>query len=468
MSFTIYDTFQRRQIPFEPMTPGVVKMYNCGPTVYNLAHIGNYRAFLFADLLRRWLEVSGYAVEQVMNITDVDDKTIQKSREEGLTLKQVTDRYIKVFFDELKQLNILPAKVYPRATDHIAEMVDLIRSLLEKGHAYKGPDGSIYFRVESYPEYGSLSGKRLEDLRIGDRVSSDEYESKEDVRDFALWKAWDREDGEVVWDTEVGKGRPGWHIECSAMSRKHLGEEFDIHTGGVDNIFPHHENEIAQSRCATGSRFAHHWMHCNYLIIEGKKMSKSLGNYYTFRDLIDQEWRAREIRYVLVATHYRAQLNFTLEGLGAARAALARLDEFRDSWRPAREDDVSAEIREIHEQANRGFDAAMDDDLNVSAALASVFQLVREVNAQNTLNGLTSGDVKLLEKTWDRWDHALGVFKPEVDKDEDSEWIERKIEERRIARERKDWGAADRIRDELLSQGIQLKDGADGTTWRRT
>ena len=467
MSFTIYDTYLRKQVPFEPMTPGIVRMYNCGPTVYDVAHIGNYRAFVFADLLRRWFEASGYKVEQVMNITDVDDKTIRKSREYGIPLNEITEPFIKSFFDGLDLLNIQPATHYPRATEHVPEMVELIKALLDKGHAYKGQDGSIYFSVESYKEYGRLSGKRLEDLRIGDRVSSDEYESKDDVRDFALWKAWDKDDGDVVWDTELGRGRPGWHIECSAMSRRYLGEEFDIHTGGVDNIFPHHENEIAQSRCATGSHFAHHWMHCNYLIVEGKKMSKSLGNFYTLQSLLDLGWRMREIRYVLIGTHYRAQLNFTIDGLNTARTSLARIDEFRESWKTAAPGDASREVAEAIEQADRGFTEAMDDDLNISAALAAVFQLVREGNAQTARNGLTSGDIELLEKTWDRWDHALGVLMPEEQEDEDAEWIERLIEERKVAREQKDWSAADRIRDELLAKGIQIKDGADGTTWRR-
>ncbi len=467
MSFAIYDTYLRKQVPFVPITPGVVRMYNCGPTVYDIAHIGNFRAFVFADLLRRWLEVSGYTVEQVMNITDVDDKTIQKSRESGVPLERITAPFITSFFDGLKLLNVLPAKVYPRATEHVPEMVDLIRSLLEKGHAYKGQDGSVYFSIESFPEYGKLSGKRLEDLRIGDRVSNDEYESKDDVRDFALWKAWDEADGDVGWDTEFGRGRPGWHIECSAMSRRYLGDEFDIHTGGVDNIFPHHENEIAQSRCATGAAFAHHWMHCNYLIVEGKKMSKSLGNYYVFNDLLDKGWRPREIRYVLIGTHYRAQLNFTLDGLSAARSSLARLDEFRDSWRSARGGETTPVLQEVLERAEKGFNEGMDDDLNVSAALAAVFQLVREGNAQIASHGLTSGDVELLEKTWIRWDHALGVFQPEAENTEDTAWIERKIEERNRARESKDWAAADRIRDELVARGIQLKDGPEGTTWRR-
>jgi len=469
MSILIFDTYRHAKVPFEPHDSKVVRLYSCGPTVYDYAHIGNLRSFIFADTLRRWLEVSGYEVQQVMNITDVDDKTIKKSQEEGIELNAVTDRYTQAFHDDLTTLNIKPAKLYPRATDHINEMVQIIEELIAKGHAYKASDGSVYFSVASFPDYGKLSGKKIEDLRVGERVSNDEYESKDDVRDFALWKAWDEQDGDVYWETPFGKGRPGWHIECSAMSMKHLGPEFDIHTGGVDNIFPHHENEIAQSKCATGLGFAKYWMHCNYLIVEGQKMSKSLGNFYTLRDLLEKGWRAREIRYVLISTHYRSQLNFTLEGLGAARSALARLDEFRESWTNAPEGEVSKEIEEAVTRANGSFNEAMDDDLNVSAALAALFQLVREGNAQNAISRLTSGDVQILDTLWDRAQNALGVlsFEEAATGAEDGEWIEELILLRNEAREEKNWGEADRIRDELAGKGIQLKDGPDGTVWRR-
>ncbi len=471
MSFHVFDTYRREKVEFVPLHPGEVRMYNCGPTVYDYAHIGNFRAYIFADLLRRWLEVSGYTVHQVMNLTDVDDKTIQRSREQNTPLAGFTAGFKQAFFEDIEALNIKRAEHYPAATEHIESMVKMIQSLLEGGYAYRAEDGSLYFRVAGFPDYGRLSGKRLADLRIGRRVRSDEYESKDDVRDFALWKAWDEEDGDIFWETPLGKGRPGWHIECSAMSTEYLGDEFDIHTGGVDNIFPHHENEIAQSVCATGARFVRYWMHCEYLIVEGRKMSKSLGNYYTLRDLFDKGWKAREIRYVLIGTHYRSPLNFTFEGLGAARAALERLDEFRRSWDDYPEGPAGEEVRAAVERAGNGFDDAMNDDLNVSPALAAVFNLVREVNAAAARGGVTTGDRELLDGLWRRWDDALGVLHPFPDEEAgapvDVAWIEGKIAERAEAREAKDWARADAIRDELLEAGIELRDGPSGTTWTR-
>ncbi len=472
MAIQFFDTRKRQKLPFEPIDPGHVRMYNCGPTVHDFAHIGNFRAYVFADILRRWLEVRGFDVTQIMNITDVDDKTIRKSHEQKRSLEDYTKAYTAAFFEDLDRLNILRAHEYPRATGHVDEMVELIESLLEKDHAYRAEDGSIYFKVTSYPEYGLLSGKRLEDLRVGERVSNDEYESKDDVRDFALWKVWDEEDGDVYWETSLGKGRPGWHIECSAMSREYLGDEFDIHTGGVDNIFPHHENEIAQSRCATGAEFAHRWMHCEYLIVENKKMSKSLGNFFTLRDLIEQGYYAREIRYMLAGTHYRSRLNFTLDGLKGARKSLQRLDEFKASWEHYGDGEPSFEVGDAIDRAEATFQAAMDDDLNVSQALAAVFSLVRVVNSLASENLATSSDRAKLEGLWDKWDHALGLLTPLDDEihsatDFDESWIKEKIEERRQARADKEWARADQVRDELAELGIQLKDGPEGTTWER-
>ncbi len=469
MSLVFYDTYHKRKMDFKSLHEGEVRIYNCGPTVYGYAHIGNHRANMFADLLRRWLENSGFTVHQVMNITDVDDKTIRDSQKSGVSLAEFTGSFTKAFFEDLESLNILRAEVYPTATGHIEEMVSLVERLIENGHAYRTEDGSIYFRVASFPDYGKLSGKRIEDLQIGERVSSDEYESKDDVRDFALWKSWDEADGDVFWETSLGKGRPGWHIECSAMSMKYHGPEFDIHTGGVDNIFPHHENEIAQSHCATGGKFAHWWLHCEYLIVEGKKMSKSLGNFFTLRDLMEMGYKPREIRYVLIGTHYRSQLNFTLEGLKAARSSLKRLDEFRDSWQYFPEGDATEGVKRALERAHKTFQASMDDDLNVSPALAAIFNLLREINGMAEKGQTTSGDNESLEQAWCEWDHALGFLLPNEDfepADADREWIEAKISERAAAREAKDWSRADAIRDELLQKGIELKDSADGTRWQ--
>ncbi|MDP8207547.1 MAG: cysteine--tRNA ligase [Candidatus Electryonea clarkiae] len=471
MSLSFYNTYTRKKEEFIPVEPGVVRIYNCGPTVYDFAHIGNFRANIFADLLRRWLGVRGYQVHQIMNITDVDDKTIRRSREENISLHEYTQKYSESFFSDLNIMNILRADKYPAATEHVNEMIDLIKILLEKNHAYRAEDGSIYFKVASFPDYGNLSGKRLEDLRIGERVSSDEYETKDDVKDFALWKAWAEADGDVFWDTDLGKGRPGWHIECSAMSMKYLGETFDIHTGGVDNIFPHHENEIAQSLCAVDGEFAKLWMHCEYLLVDNKKMSKSLGNYYTISDLLDKGFRPREIRYVLAATHYRSQLNFTLKGLEAAQKSLARIDEFRDSWQYWKAGESSKETGSIVDSACNAFENAMDDDLNVSKALASVFNLIRQINSLATERELTTDDARILRRTWEKWDEALGFILPfgedEGEEDIDTAWIEERIAARNAARENKDWNTADIIRDELAATGIIIRDNPQGTTWKK-
>jgi cysteinyl-tRNA synthetase len=309
-----FNTLTRQKESFTPIEEGKAKIYTCGPTVYDFAHIGNFRAFLFDDLLKRWLEYRGFEVVHVMNITDVDDKTIKGSRKRNVPLREYTDYYMKAFFEDIDTLKIERANYYPRATEHIPEMVALIKRLMERGYAYKGEDGSIYYAISKFKEYGKLSRIKVDDLKAGARVKVDEY-GKEEAQDFALWKAWTQEDGEVFWDTEIGKGRPGWHIECSAMSMKYLGETFDIHCGGVDNMFPHHENEIAQSEAATGKKFVNYWLHNEHLLVEGKRMGKRFGNYYTLRDLLKMGYDPKAIRYLLILTHYRQQFNFTFEGL---------------------------------------------------------------------------------------------------------------------------------------------------------
>ena len=324
-TFHLHNTLTRSLDPFEPLVPGTARLYTCGPTVYNFAHIGNFRAYVFEDLLRRWLACKGFKVTQVMNLTDVDDKTIRDSRAAGLPLRDFTARYKQAFFDDIKTLGIQPAERYPAATDHIPEMIDLIQRLFDRGIAYQAPDKSVYFSIDKWPSYGKLARLDRSGMRSGVRISNDEYE-KENVADFALWKAWDERDGDVSWPSPWGPGRPGWHIECSAMSMKYLGPSFDLHTGGVDNIFPHHEDEIAQAEAATGQPFATYWMHCAHLMVEGKKMSKSAGNFYTLRDILSRGYTGREVRYLLLSTHYRAALNFTFAGLDAARTALRRLD----------------------------------------------------------------------------------------------------------------------------------------------
>jgi cysteinyl-tRNA synthetase len=469
MSLQFFDTRKRRKLPFEPLNPGKVSIYNCGPTIYDFAHIGNFRSFIFTDTLRRWMEASGYDVTQVMNLTDVDDKTIKRSQRENTPISDVTSRFREAFFSDIDVLNIRRAHVYPEATTHIDIMVELVQKLLKSGNAYKAEDGSVYFSVSSFANYGTLSGKRLDDLRVGERVSSDEYESKDDVRDFALWKAWDEADGDVFWETPIGKGRPGWHLECSAMSTKYLSNDFDIHTGGVDLIFPHHENEIAQAKCGIGGDFARYWLHNEHLIIEGKKMSKSLNNFYTLRDLLEMDYKPREIRYVLVGTHYRSKLNFTFDGMKAARSAIERIDEFVTSWQLYPEGGDVPEAAEAIERARASFNDSMNDDMNVSGALSHVFTLIREINALHHAGRATRGILPDLEALWQYFDSVLGVLYPygETSTDDDAERIEMLIEERLQARTDKNWQRADEIRDQLANEGVELKDGPDGTRWKR-
>jgi len=323
----IYNTMTRKKQEFRPIVPGNVGIYTCGPTVYNYAHIGNLRSFICADILKRWLIYKGFKVKHVMNITDVDDKTIRDSQKQNISLKEFTRKYEKAFFEDLNKLNIIKPDITPRATEHIDDMVSVIQTLLEKGYAYHGEDGSIYFSIKKFPDYGKLAGLDLDKLKPTAQISEDEY-SKEDARDFALWKAWTEKDGDVYWETPLGKGRPGWHIECSTMSSKYLGIPFDIHTGGVDLIFPHHTNEIAQAEAATGKKFVNYWVHIEHLIVDNKKMSKSLGNFYTLRDLLEKGYSSKAIRYILMSTHYRKQLNFTLSGLEQAEKTVKGLLDF--------------------------------------------------------------------------------------------------------------------------------------------
>ncbi|HEX9861940.1 MAG TPA: cysteine--tRNA ligase, partial [Candidatus Bathyarchaeia archaeon] len=375
----LFNTLTRQKEAFKPIDEGKVRMYTCGPTVYDYAHIGNFRAFVFEDLLKRWLNYRGLKVTHVMNLTDVDDKTIRGSQKQQLPLRQFTDFYAKAFFEDVAALNIERADYYPRATEHIAEMVALINRLTAKGFAYRGEDGSIYYAISKFKDYGKLSKIKVDELKAGARVKVDEY-AKEEAQDFALWKAWTQEDGDVFWETELGKGRPGWHIECSAMSMRYLGETFDVHCGGVDNMFPHHENEIAQSEAVTGKPFVNHWLHNEHLLVEGKRMAKRYGNFYTLRDLLGKGYDPVAIRYLLLSTHYRQQFNFTFEGLEAAKGAVERLRNFMHRLHDANGRGSGEEIAELMRKVQVGFGEAMDDDLNVSVALAVLFDFVRDVN----------------------------------------------------------------------------------------
>lgn len=460
----IYNSLSRTKEELRPIEPGHVKFYTCGPTVYNFAHIGNFRAYTFEDILRRVILYNGLRVTQVMNLTDIDDKTIRGAQETGVPLKSFTKPYIEAFFDDLKALNIQPAEHYPAATDHIPEMIALIAKLFERGLAYTSEDGSVYFSVDKLPGYGKLARLDRQNLRAGARVAQDEYE-KESYGDFALWKAWDEGDGEVAWDSPWGRGRPGWHLECSAMSMHYLGETFDLHTGGIDNLFPHHENEIAQSKGATGKPFVTYWMHCAHLRVNGEKMSKSLGNFFTLRDLFEKGWSGREIRMVLINGHYRQPLNFTFDALEAARTALARIDECVDALEEcaggaAPADSVPAWAAE----ARDAFTVAVNDDLNIPEAFAALFALVRGSNSALRDGKLSATDAAALLTLFDRMDSVLGVirFGRAARTDAVPAEITALVEARAAARAAKEWAESDRLRDELAAKGWEVRDSKEG------
>jgi len=460
----IYNSLSRTKEELRPIEPGHVKFYTCGPTVYNFAHIGNFRAYTFEDILRRVILYNGLRVTQVMNLTDIDDKTIRGAQEKGVPLKSFTKPYIDAFFDDLKALNIQPAEHYPAATDHIPEMIVLIAKLFERGLAYTSEDGSVYFSVDKLPGYGKLARLDRQNLRAGARVAQDEYE-KESYGDFALWKAWDEGDGEVAWDSPWGRGRPGWHLECSAMSMHYLGETFDLHTGGIDNLFPHHENEIAQSEGATGKPFVTYWMHCAHLRVNGEKMSKSLGNFFTLRDLIEKGWSGREIRMVLINGHYRQPLNFTFDALEAARTALARIDECVDALEECAGGAAPAEgLPAWAVETRDAFTVAVNDDLNIPEAFAALFALVRGSNSALRDGKLSAADAAALLALFDRMDSVLGVirFGRAARTDAVPAEITALVEARAAARAAKEWAESDRLRDELAAKGWEVRDSKEG------
>ncbi len=454
MAFKIFNTLSRKKELFKPMKKGLVTFYSCGPTVYNFAHIGNFRAYMASDILKRYLEYSGYNVRHIMNITDVDDKTIRDSRKEGMSLKEFCDRYTEAFFDDLKTLNIEPADIFPRATESIPAMIRLIKTLLDKGLAYKTDDG-IYFKISKFSDYGKLSKIDLSERKSGARVSSDEYD-KENVHDFALWKFWTPDDGDVFWETEIGMGRPGWHIECSAMSMENIGESLDIHSGGIDLIFPHHENEIAQSEAATGRKFVKYWFHNEYILVDGKKMSKSLGNFYTLRDLLEKGYNPKAIRYLLLSAHYKQPLNFTFEGLEAAQNAVDRLMEFMERLESSGGKKDSLDIDGMIKVAKDGFSEEMDNDLNISGALARIFELVKEVNKLE-LSRKDAGKVLDAMKGFDKVLGVLGREDIHVPKE-----VLKLVGEREKARKDKDFKKADAARDRIMELGFSVDDTPDG------
>ncbi len=442
----VFNSLSRSDEELTPLEGNEIRLYTCGPTVYNFAHIGNFRAYTFEDILRRVIKFNGMTVKQVMNLTDVDDKTIRGANAAGVRLTDYTKTYKDAFFADLKKLNIEPAEVYPAATDHIPEMIALVKDLMEKGVAYKSDDGSVYFNVRKFPGYGKLAHIDFDKQRTGARCASDEYD-KENVGDFALWKAWEPSDGPVGWDSPWGKGRPGWHIECSAMSMKYLGPTFDLHTGGIDNLFPHHENEIAQAEASTGKPFVKTWMHCAHLRVNGEKMSKSLGNFFTLRDLIEKGWTGREIRYVLINAHYRQGLNFAFSALEDARKSLARIDMCVETA-------TDGEAPDWAKKHLEDFTAAVNDDLNIPKAFAALFALVRDTNAHG--GGAVLGVFR-------RMDEVLGViFFGKAEKVEIPSEIQKLLDARAEARAAKNWAESDRLRDEIAAAGWLVKDSKEG------
>jgi cysteinyl-tRNA synthetase len=440
-------------------------MYTCGPTVYSHAHIGNFRAYIFEDLLQRYLELRGFKVRRVMNITDVDDKTIRGSREAGVPLAEFTAPFKKAFFDDLDTLRIKRADSFPEATDprELAKMIEMIGTLMERGLAYQAEDKSVYFRINKFPDYGKLAHFDLEELRSTGRVKSDEYD-KEHIGDFALWKAWDEADGAVKWESPWGPGRPGWHIECSAMATQLLGDQLDIHCGGVDNIFPHHEAEIAQTEGCTGKKFVRYWLHCAHLMVEGQKMAKSLGNFYTLRDVIAKGYSGREVRYALMRVHYRAPLNFTWEGMEEARVALGRIDDWvRRMRETVGEEKENAERPTPNAQRRMaegsGFDDALDDDLNISGALGVLFETIRETNRRIDGGEIGASEAKAWLEWWGRVEQVLGISEEEAVLPEE---IAALAEARVQARLAKDWRKSDELRDELAARGWEARDTKDG------
>lgn len=463
MTVRLYNTLTRAKEAFTPIEAGKVRMYTCGPTIYDFAHIGNLRAFVAQDLLKRHLRYRGYDVHHVMNLTDVEDKIIRTCRESGESLTSLTNRFADAFLDDLRTLNVqLPDKT-PRATEHIDAIVRFIKDLEAKGHTYTAED-SVYFRLKSFPTYGQLSHFNIDELQAGasGRIDSDEYET-EDARDFALWKAYVEEDGDVYWDTELGKGRPGWHIECSCMSMQYLGETFDIHCGGVDLIFPHHENEIAQSEARTGTKFVNYWVHNAHLLVDNKKMSKSLGNFYTLRDLLEKGFNPMAIRWVLLATHYRQPNNFTFDAVEAAEQSLRRIRDFRLRLKDVYGD--GDDIEAATEAAETAFGEALDDDLNISAGLAVVFDFIRDTNKLADENRLSEQGARNVEALLDRLDSVTGLFG--ADNDEAPQEILDKVNERQQARRSKDFARADTIRDELAAAGWVIEDTPDGPRVKR-
>ncbi len=467
-----FNTLGRSLEEFHSIEPGVVKMYTCGPTLWNSPHIGNYRTFVFEDFLRRYLRYRGYKVVQIMNLTDVDDRIIKTCREENLDYRELTEKYAKEFFDDLEFLNVAPADRYPRATDHIPEMVAIIEGLILKGNAYRGDDDSIYYKIALFPDYGKLSGLVLSELKPGARVRVDDY-GKDAAQDFALWKAWDAADGKIFWETTLGRGRPGWHIECSAMSMKYLGEHFDIHTGGVDNIFPHHENEIAQSEAFTGKKFVNYWLHAEWLLVDNQKMAKRLGNFITVKNIRDQGIGGAALRLLFLSGHYRMQQNFTEESLQQASHSLDRLNEFVSRLRSLSSENSlrqenTREIEPLVKQTRDSFVAALDNDLDTPRALSAVYEFVTKSNKimDSGIHGERGANL-LLEFMLKDFNEVFAVIQVKQQTENELPPVARDLlRKREEARRAKNWTEADLLREELLKIGIRVQDTPQGQKWR--
>ena len=468
----LFNTLGRKKETFKPLEDNLVKIYTCGPTVYNFAHIGNFRSYVAQDILKRYLLYKGFKVKHVMNITDVDDKTIRDSQKERISLKEFTEKYTRAFFEDSKKLNLLPADIYAKATEHIEDMRKLIQILIDKGFAYKGEDNSIYYDISKFKDYGKLSGIKIKELKAGARVKQDEYE-KDEANDFALWKAWTPADGDVFWNAkfkingkeEIIKGRPGWHIECSTMSMKYLGETLDIHGGGVDLIFPHHENEIAQSEAATGKSFSRFWFHNEWVLVEGKKMSKRYNNFYTLRDVLAKGYSPKAVRYLLMNAHYRSPLNFTFEGLKDAETTVTRLIEFMDKLDEIKGGAHNEEVSELISKVKKEFEEAMDDDLNMPLAMAVIHKFVSKINKLITEGNFGKRNAEEVKRVMREFDNVLGIL--EHEKVEVPEEIRKLVEEREKARKEKNFKKSDEIREKIRKMGWEVQDTTEGQKIRK-
>jgi cysteinyl-tRNA synthetase len=465
MALRLYNTLTQEVQPFAPLTDNTVRMYTCGPTVYDFAHIGNFRTFVFYDLLRRWLRASGFKLNHVMNITDVDDKIIRNAVAREKTLDEYTAIYTKAFLDDCRTLRLEQPERLVRATEHIKEMAEAIHKLEEGGYTYRS-DGSVYFRISKFKDYGKLSHNDFSGMVAGARVDVDNYD-KADARDFALWKA--AKPGEPAWDTEAGHGRPGWHIECSVMAIEYLGATLDLHAGGIDLIFPHHENEIAQAEALTGKQFARFWVHSEFLLVEGQKMSKSLGNFYTLRDIFARGISPEAVRYLLASVPYRKALNFTFDGLSSAKTAIERLRNFKFRLDTAKlPEGTNPRIAEQASAALAGFRASMDDDLNTAEALAFVFEFLREANTALDAGEFQAGNLAGANALLDQFDAVFEVLKPSASHTGMAEAdIEQLVAERTAAKKARDFQRSDEIRAQLLAEGVIIEDTKDGVRWKR-